>query len=168
MKALVIGRAGSGKTAVALELKRRGLNAFDADEVPELSTWIDLANGRPTIVDNTGVIDQTKVDWLWDEAILKNLLVSNDDIFLCGGAGNDLTLGKYFDKIFILDVKAVVQKRRLETRTDNDYGKHPQQITKILEQQTELVRRALDAGATAVDANAPIKKVVDDILEHVG
>jgi dephospho-CoA kinase len=41
MKCLVIGRAGSGKSSVANEIKGRGYNAFDADKVPGLARWED-------------------------------------------------------------------------------------------------------------------------------
>lgn len=163
---LVIGRAGSGKTAVAKELFRRGFAAFDADDVPRLSAWIDLATGERTTVHNAGIIDDTKVDWLWDEKILTEFLAKYDgrDIFLCGGAGNDLVLHTHFDKTFVLSVDPTIQAERLRTRTDNDYGKHPQMIPKVIAQQAELVRRGTAAGTVSIDADAPISEVVDAIV----
>ena len=167
---LVIGRAGSGKTAVARELQRRGLVAFDADEVAQLSAWIDLATGKPTAVDPTSVVDYSKVDWLWDETVLAKVLAdhNNGDVFLCGGAGNDLALGqKYFDVIFFLVVDPQTQRSRLLTRTDNTYGKNPRMIPKIITQQAELRTRAAAAGALEIDATQPITRVVDAIVERI-
>ena len=165
---LILGRAGSGKTAVAHELRRRGLAAFDADEVKNLSNWIELSSGKHVSVDPAAVIDYTKVDWLWDEDILVKLLTpqTEGDLFLCGGAGNDLALGqKYFDKIFFLAVTPEIQHARLLARTNNNYGKNPRMIPKIIAQQAQLRSQAIATGALEIDANQPIAKVVDAILE---
>lgn len=40
-KILIIGPSGSGKTYISVELRKRGINAVDADLINGLSNWFD-------------------------------------------------------------------------------------------------------------------------------
>lgn len=166
-KYLIGGRAGSGKTAVAEALSRRGFNAYDGDRVPGLAHWEDTATGQPaTLADYTNV-DISRYKWLWDKGRLSHLLATKDTVILCGSADNDLDFASYFDHIFVLHTLPEVQAERLRTRTTNDYGRSEAMIPKIVAEQQDFTRRALALGATAIDANGTVTHTVSTILSYI-
>src|SRR5436190_1855713 len=113
MNYLITGRAGSGKSAVNKELQARGYNSLDADKVPGLARWEDTPTGRPVQIDPTQYVDYSKVDWNWQEAILKGLLTADRPFFLCGSASNELEFHHLFDKVFVLTLDPKTQTLRL-------------------------------------------------------
>jgi dephospho-CoA kinase len=163
MKCLVTGRAGSGKSAVNSELKNRGLRSYDTDTFPGLARWEDIKTGQQVRVDPSKYVDYTKIDWNWQDGVLRSLLASEDDLFLCGSASNELDYHPLFDKVFVLTLDADTQLARLKSRPD-DYGKDPAQQAEIIKEQAEFVEDALRLGAIAVDGTRSINAVVDEIL----
>jgi dephospho-CoA kinase len=163
-KYLVTGRAGSGKTEVNIELNRRGYASEDTDTIPDLARWVDLKTGEKVQVDSGSVIDDTVVDWNWEETKLRTLLESNKELFLCGSAGNQLAFHDLFDEVFVLSLDPETQKARLSQR-HSLYGKDPVMQERIVKQQQEFVVDALNLGAIAIDSDKPIVEVVDSILE---
>jgi dephospho-CoA kinase len=166
-KYLIIGRAGSGKSTVSRELRRRGLDARDADEVSGLARWEDAITKRPATVADVTFVDYAKVRWNWVSAAVDALLAEPGTIFLCGGADNDLAEGGKFDRVFMLCVSPDIQVQRLSTRTDNPYGTHPEMIPHIIEEQRDLAARAQAAGAVMLDADQPVAKVAIDLLQEL-
>lgn len=167
MKVLVTGRAGSGKTAVATELKRRNYNAFDSDDVPELSSWQDKQTGElAQLVDNS-YVDLHRLHWVWNASVLEKLLKNNADVFLCGGADNDLSFYGKFDHHFVLNIEPDLQIKRLQTRTNNNYGSDPRMYDAIVAKEAAHVTQACQLGATALDASQPIEQVVDTLLAAI-
>jgi dephospho-CoA kinase len=161
---LITGRGGSGKSTIAQELLRRQYTCFDADDVAGLARWEDLSTGLSVNVDHNGYVDYSRVGWNWNETTLSKLLNHNSDMFLCGSASNQLQFHSRFDKVFVLILSEAVQAKRLLSRTDNGYGKHPDTLKEILHAQQTFVRQALDMGATAIDAEQSVERIVDDIL----
>jgi broad-specificity NMP kinase len=170
MKCLVIGRAGSGKSSVANEIKGRGYNAFDADKVPGLARWEDAASGQPKRPNDVSFVDSSKFHWNWQTEKMTGLLASEESLFLCGGADNDLSFVPSFDQTFVLNVSPEVQTKRLESlerNQENLYATHPDMIPIVLAEQAELVQAAAKLGAIAINADQALDKVVDEILSHV-
>jgi adenylate kinase family enzyme len=170
MKYLVLGRAGSGKSSVAHELKDRGYSAFDADSITGLARWEDATTAQPITPQDITYVDSSKIHWNWQNEKISQLLESEMDLFLCGGADNDLSFIKLFDRAFILDVAPQIQAERLKSpqrEQENSYATHPDMIPIVLTEQLELLKSATELGAVAINANQPIKKVVDDILSHI-
>jgi adenylate kinase family enzyme len=170
MKYLVLGRAGSGKSSVARKLKDRGYNAFDADSITGLARWEDATTARPVTPQDITYIDSSKIHWNWQNEKIAHLLKSEMDLFLCGGADNDLSFVPLFDQAFILDVAPRNQAERLKSpqrRQENSYATHPNMIPIVLTEQLELLKSATELGAIVINANQPIKKVVSDILSHI-
>jgi hypothetical protein len=67
----------------------------------------------------------------------------------------------------LLSAPVSVLVERLATRTTNSYGKHPDELARVLEhvQTVEpLLRRAASAE---VDTSAPIDRVLETILDIV-
>lgn len=165
-KYLITGRAGSGKSAVTEELRARRLPAFDTDKVPGLSSWQDVTTGEKVRLASNSYVDLQKLQWIWDAQVLSRLLEEHADIFICGGADNDLSFNEEFDATFVLDVKPDVQIGRLSSRTNNSYGKDPRMFPVILKDQASHLTKALELGAIAINANTPIEAVVNEILSH--
>jgi len=71
-----------------------------------------------------------------------------------------------FDRIVLLSAAPEVVRRRLLSRTGNDYGKTPDQLEQALRDQAE-VEPLLRAGATLeIDTDAPLDAVMTRLLEH--
>jgi dephospho-CoA kinase len=170
MKYLIIGRAGSGKSSVAKELNSRNLTAFDADNVPGLAGWENATTGEAATPPDSTFVDSAKFHWNWQKSVVRKLLAEHSDLFLCGGADNDLEFVPAFDRTFVLDVSPEVQTKRLQSQqraAENSYATHPEMIPIVLAEQKELVTTAASLDAITVNANQPIEKVVDEILGHV-
>jgi dephospho-CoA kinase len=154
--------SATGKSTLIGELAARGYNAFDADEngLSELRS-VPVARGAP---------DSTPAqDWVWREDRIQDLL-SNEDaevMFLSGCATNQVKFYSQFDHIILLSAPASTIVQRLATRTTNSYGKHPDELARILfDQQTvePLLRRV---AGLEVDTTAPLAEVVASVLQFV-
>jgi broad-specificity NMP kinase len=163
-KFLITGRAGSGKSAVNAELRRRGLNSMDADDVRGLANWEDLKTGQKTQVDPGSFVDYSKVGWNWNPKTLSELLAEPRELFLCGSASNELDYHRLFDKVFVLTLDPETQRKRLQERSSK-YGKGQDMQDEIVKEQEEFVGQAVHLGALAVNSTKPIVEVVDEILE---
>jgi shikimate kinase len=76
-------------------------------------------------------------------------------------------MGKFlpqFDQVILLSAPAEVLVERLRTRTTNSYGKHPDEVARVLElveQDEPLLRRA---AGHEIDTRAPLEEVVATLL----
>lgn len=164
---LVTGRAGAGKTAITRELARLGYTSYDADDVPNLSSWYSLKTNEPIIFADNSYVDLTAYQWRWNTQVIQTLLDDATPLFLCGGAHNDIDCANMFDTHFVLDVLPEEQVRRVLTRTDNEYAKDPAMHTVIQKNQAQHLEKARRAGAVIIDANKPLDVVVNAILAYV-
>jgi uridine kinase len=151
------GLSGTGKTTVAQELRRRGYNAIDSDAV--FAYYGDPETGEPTDV-------QSRDNWIWDLSKVRSFAKKSADdvVFVCGGALNQEKISEIFDKRFTLVVDSQTLKHRLLTRTNNDYGKHPDELAEQLELNATFADYARSIGSIVVDATRPVGAVVDEIL----
>jgi dephospho-CoA kinase len=155
---------GSGKSAVAALLRRRGYHVFDTDDVPGLARWEDLATKKPIHVDHSGFIDYTKVAWNWDPEVLDALLNSSSEVLICGSASNQQHFYDHFNKIFVLVVDPKTHEQRLRSRK-SEYGKHPKMMRQIIRDHQALTHHmSNNKKVTFIDTNRKIENVVDDIL----
>jgi hypothetical protein len=143
---LVEGLSGAGKSSVYEELIRRGYMAVSTDRA-----WkVDAESGRP-------------MSSTWDEQRAVNELErpEPDVLFVCGSSSDRDRFLPYFTKIFNLRIDDDTMRRRLQERTNNDFGKEPEELEHML----GLNRNdELPAGAIDVDATQPLAQVVDDVL----
>jgi adenylate kinase family enzyme len=166
MKILITGRSGTGKSTVCKVLQQQGHPAFDADRVPGLCAWVDAKTHEPVCINYNQPINRTMTLWYWSETILQDLLASMPNIFLCGGADNDLEFRESFDKIFVLTLPSETQRQRIVDRVEHDYGKLPAMQRLILAEQAEFVQHALQAGAIPLDATRTPAEIVAAIVEY--
>lgn len=155
------GISGTGKTTVAEELIRRGYNAIDSDEA--FGYYGDPETGLP-------VEEKTQMNWIWDLAKIKSLAKSSagDTIFICGGAMNQDKVRDLFEKRFTLVIDDDTMRQRLLNRTNNEFGKHPEDLARQLEWNKGTVAYAKSIGSTIIDATKPIEEVVGEILSATG
>jgi hypothetical protein len=137
---LVEGLSGVGKSSVYDELIRRGYKAISTDRA-----WKDRA------------------DSVWDERKAVSELESPEPevLFVCGSSRNRDRFLSYFTKIFNLRIDDDTMRRRLQERTNNDFGKQPEELELMLRLNRSDEK---PAGAIDVDATQPLDRVVDELL----
>jgi shikimate kinase len=149
-RVLLTGMSGTGKSSVLEELRRRGLRAIDLDE-PDWSEHDDDGNQQ------------------WCESRVQEALNSagNDPLFLSGCAENQVKFYPQLTDIILLSAPAEVLAERLRTRTNNPYGKQPEELKEVLyylETVEPLIRRS---ATCEIKTTIPLNQVVEEVLERV-
>jgi|Tabmets5t2r1_1033131.scaffolds.fasta_scaffold22413_1 shikimate kinase len=160
-RVLLTGMSGTGKSTLVKALAARGYKAVDADD-HGLSEWVAVPLDEPTGLG-------PGQDWVWRDDRIQDLLASDDAevLFLSGCSPNQGTFYPQFDHIVLLTAPAAVIVERLATRTTNRYGKHPDEVARVLALQ-QTVEPLLRAGAgLEVDTSAPLDQVVATVLRLV-
>jgi broad-specificity NMP kinase len=163
----VTGSSGVGKSTVCALLKSRGELAVDADW-EGYSHWIDRTSGRSV----TNPPDLVPAGWLgrfgWkiDRAEVESLSKRMHDktAFLCGSAENEAIVRDLFDHMICLVADNETIRDRLETRTTNAFGKHPEELAAALGWNDDAEARYRRLGATIIDTKRSPPEVVDAIL----
>ena len=153
---LIEGVSGTGKTSVCKELQRRGYYAINGDT--ELAYQGDPETGKPT----DGV---THEHHIWDVDRVKALVASQDEAvaFFCGGSRNFSKFIDLFDGVFVLEVDLDTLNRRLDERTDDEWGAKPERELLVRLHRT---KEDIPKNGIAIDATAPIAHVVDEIVRQ--
>jgi len=139
---LVEGLSGAGKSSVYEELIRRGYKAISTDRA-----WKSR--------------DHENATWDRDRAVSELGSAEPEVLFVCGSSLNRDQFLPYFTKVFNLRIDDETMRRRLEERTNNDFGKQPEELELML---TLNRRDEKPAGAIDVDATRPLRQVVDELL----
>jgi gluconate kinase len=146
---LVEGLSGTGKSSVYEELIRRGYKAISTDRA-----WAYHADP------DTGLRGGFR---LWDQQRAVGELESAEPevLFVCGSSRNRDRFLPYFTKIFNLRIDDDTMRRRLQERTNNEFGKRPEEVELML-----TLNRSDEkpVGAIDVDATQPLRQVVDELL----
>jgi len=165
----ITGPTASGKSTIRAYLREKGYEAYDTDE-DGISRHYNRHTGEPAKYPKEAK-DQTP-EWHANHAFnmapekIKELANKAKDktIFLCGVAENDIELTQYFDKIICLVIGVVTMKRRIATRTTNNFGKAPGELETILGFYQAVLDKYASVGAIMIDTSQPIEGVVDEIL----
>lgn len=161
-RVLLTGISGTGKSTLINELAARGYKAVDTDH-GGFSELRELPVGS----DPSGI--EGRKDWLWNEDRMAQLLDTDDAdiLFVSGASANQSKFYGRFDHVVLLSAPVAVLRERLLSRTNNPYGKRPDQLTRALglkETVEPLLRRA---ATIEVDTTAPLGEVVDRIIAVV-
>jgi shikimate kinase len=142
--------SGVGKSTVAERLSELGYRAVDVDY------------GGFTIAD--GGRGQR-----WDVDRIRELLAIEDVdvLFVAGSDDSQVRFYKDFDHIVLLSAPREVIIERLASRTNNPFGKRPDELAKVLadlETYEPMMRRA---ATYEIDTSKPLGRVIDEILSLV-
>lgn len=165
---LITGVAGTGKSTIAKELRRRGYAAYDTEE--GFSYYVDKQTGE-----RCAYPARPSQEWydrherVFDEKILMNLLKKHagEPLFICSITANQSKYYGQFDKIFLLTAPDDVITHRLGTRTNNYFGRHPLDLQRVIGRHQQFDDELKAVGAILVDSTQPIEKVADEILSEI-
>ena len=149
-KVLITGMSGTGKSTVLEILGARGHRTVDTD-TDRWSHWVTLPDGSP--------------DWIWREQAIADLLAGHHggNLFVAGCKSNQGKFYPQFDHIVLLSAPADVLLARIAARTNNPYGKRPEERAAIL-RYLAVVEPQLRATATIeIDTSAPTDQVVEQV-----
>jgi len=94
-------------------------------------------------------------------------LIANQDAaatFFCGGSRNFSKFLELFDVVYVLDVDPDTLNRRLDQRTENQWGGKPAERDLIV--RLHRTEEDIPKNGLRIDATAPIARVVDEIVRH--
>lgn len=146
---LLTGMSGTGKSSVIRQLAALGYKAVDMDE----PGWSEYAADG---------------EWVWREDRMQELLASLKDdevLFVSGCAINQGKFYPQFDAVILLSTPADVIVERLRTRTNNPYGKHPDEIDATLD-NLRTIEPLLRKGADhEIVTTIPLDAVVAEVVK---
>ncbi len=137
---LITGMSGVGKTTVLRELARRGHRTIDTD----YDGWV-LPDGT------------------WDEPRMTALLASVEPVIVSGTVENQ---GRFYDRfaaVVVLTVPIEVLIERLETRTNNPYGKSAADREEAIRYVHEVEPLLRETSTVELDG----RMAVADVADHV-
>jgi dephospho-CoA kinase len=150
-RVLLTGMSGTGKSTVIQKLSELGYNAVDLDQ-PDWSEYNEEG------------------DWIWREDRVRKLLAEfdGDILFVSGCATNQVEFRSMFDHVILLSAPQDVIIERLRSRTNNPYGKRPEELAEVLgymETVEPLLRRGADYE---IVTTVPMEDLISSILRSVG
>jgi shikimate kinase len=152
-RVLVTGMSGTGKSTVVRKLAELGYRTFDTD-YNDLSVEVHSADGP---------------ERLWREDRIQQLLdtAGADLVIVSGTCRNQTAFYPQFDHIVLLSAPVPILVERLTSRSNNPYGKAPEELAETL-RFVETVEPLLRAAATLeIDTTKPVDEVVHILLEHI-
>ncbi|HEX6606741.1 MAG TPA: AAA family ATPase [Chloroflexia bacterium] len=162
-RVLLTGMSGTGKSTLTGALAARGYKAVDAD-TDEWSHWVAVSGP-----DSAGPPVRPDEDWVWREDRIQTLLATEDSdiLFMSGCAENMVQFLPQFDHVVLLSAPASVIAERLANRTTNDYGKQPDEVARVLDQQHTVEPLLRRAAGHEIDTSAPLEQVLATVLQIV-
>lgn len=159
-----MGISGVGKSTVAHALVAQGYKSIDADS-DEWCEWVAV-NDLPQTAGTSVEADR---DWVWREDRIQKLLSTEDTdiLFVSGTAANMGKFIRQFDHTILLSAPADVIAERLATRTNNPYGKNPDELARVLDLKETVEPLLRNAAHHEIDTRAPLDQVVATILHLV-
>lgn len=165
---LITGVAGTGKSTIAKELRKRGYAAYDTEE--GFSYYVDKRTGE-----RCAYPTQPSQEWydqherVFDEKVLMNLLHKHTEepLFIASITANQAKYYDQFEKIFLLTAPDDVITHRLGTRTNNYFGRHPLDLQRVIGRHQQFDDELKAIGAIPIDSTQPLDKVIDEILSKI-
>ncbi|GIG69353.1 AAA family ATPase [Phytomonospora endophytica] len=152
-RVLLTGMSGVGKSTVLAALAARGHRTVDADG-DDWSHWGTGPDGEP--------------DWMWREDRMAALLEGTPDVFVAGTSVNQGGFYDRFERVILLSAPADVMLERIAARTNNPYGKTPEQRADILRNLAEVEPLLRGGADVEIDTTPPVEDVVAAVLAAVG
>lgn len=158
---LLTGISGVGKSTVIGALAARGYKAVDAD-CDEFSEWVAAGD----VLDAAGSPVEPGRDWVWRADRVQQLLSTEDAdvLFLSGCAANMGQFLPQFDEVVLLSAPAELIVERLGARTNNSYGKRPDEVARVLDLKREVEPLLRRIAGHEIDTGAGLDDVVATVL----
>lgn len=167
----VTGVAGVGKSTALAGLRHRGYEAYGTEE-DAIADWINTSSGiaeelplpgakfdaHTWFTEHDLVINYRKVQKLKQQAD-----EAGKPIFLCGVADGEDKVWSLFSKVLVLQVDQETLVQRVQERQDNDFGKTPEELQKIINWNANSQANYRQRGAMFIDASQPPEAVLDAI-----
>jgi shikimate kinase len=96
------------------------------------TTVLDVLRGRGVVTVDTDYGDWVLPDGTWDERRMDQLLVDHRDIVVAGTVSNQGCFYDRFEHVVLLSAPVEVLLDRVGTRTNNPYGREPEQRAEIV------------------------------------
>jgi adenylate kinase family enzyme len=163
----VTGGSGVGKSTICERLQSLGLLAVDAD-MDGLNRWVDRSSGQ-VVADSPATVPAGwlfRYAWKINRADVETLAftAADETVFLCGSAENEEEVRDLFDLVVCLVVDDETIRDRLLSRTNNPFGKHPEEMAAALEENERSGAAYRRLGATLVDGGQPLAEVAHGVL----
>ncbi len=169
----ITGPSGSGKSTIAQELKRRGYEAYDTDD-DGLARWQNVETGYIHPKSSIKAVDRTQEflnnhSWNVPPENIQNIINKKytGSIFILGAIGNENELKDLFSRGFLLLLSDKELVTRLQSRTNNDWGKQAHELELTLKAKRQSEERWRRLGYIEIDAAQSINHVVDDIISEI-
>jgi shikimate kinase len=143
--------SGTGKSTLIERLRALGYRAADVDD----EGWTRLAPDG---------------GWVWRDDTVERFLEGHEagTLFLSGCAESQVAFYPRFDHIVLLSAPAAVLQRRLRERTNNPYGKRPEELAAVLAYLESVEPVLREAADHEVDTTSPVDIVLYEVLRLVG
>jgi shikimate kinase len=127
------------------------------------TTVLDVLSGRGLTTVDTDYGDWVLPDGTWDEPRMDRLLVDSRDIVVAGTVSNQGSFYGRFEHVVLLSTPVEVLLDRVGARTNNPYGRKPEQRAEIV-RYVASVEPLLRRGATLeLDGRRPPADLADII-----
>lgn len=146
---LLTGMSGTGKSSLIQRLAALGYRAVDFDE----PGWSEYAQDG---------------EWVWREERVQELLSSlkeDEVLFVSGCAINQGKFYPQFDAVILLSAPAEVIVERLRTRTNNPYGKHPDELAATLDNLATIEPLLRKGADHEIVTTSPLDEVVAEVVK---
>lgn len=165
---LITGVAGSGKSTLEKVFREKSYSTVDIDE--------GFANWRHADTDE--LLEYTPdepgwhevAEWAVDIEKLQAFFANHPDdpVLVFGSFARMRQVVPLFDRIFLLDYpNAEVARRRIAER-EGGYGKHPDELVRILS-YVEFYRQKMKAfGAEVIDCTLSVAEIARMIEKRIG
>ncbi|MFC4012162.1 AAA family ATPase [Nonomuraea purpurea] len=151
-KILITGMSGTGKSTAVEVLGARGHRTVDTD-ADEWSHWVTSTDGE--------------ADWVWREEAMDELLAGHREghLFVAGCKSNQGRFYARFDHVVLLSAPAEIMLARIAARTNNPFGKRPEERAAVLRDLAEVEPLLRATSSVVIDASASVEVVVRQLEE---
>jgi shikimate kinase len=167
----VIGVAGTGKSYLVEKMKRLKLNAVDVDQ--GFATFVNVNGNGVEYNPNGGAKWWKSHYYVLKPGMLEELLGRNKTLYLFGDVGGQtgrknglLDVAHLFDRVYYLHAPVGLIEQRLAKRTDNPFGKNPEEIEGVAKHKAKLDGIAKRKNLVIIDATLPTERIIEILTRH--
>ena len=105
---------------------------------------------------------------IWDVDKVKPLVAEQNEAitFFCGGSRNFSVFVNLFDGVFVLDIDADTLNRRLDERSEDEWGGRGRRKERELIVRLHQTKEDIPKDGIVIDATRPLVCVVDEIIRQ--